>query len=57
MGYAAHRLWTTGTASLNPATVQLTKVWNGWRLAVFEMVELTFLVASKVQLYSPSSLD
>ncbi|KAL8992535.1 MAG: hypothetical protein Q9169_007022 [Polycauliona sp. 2 TL-2023] len=25
MGYAAHRSWATGTASLNPTTVQLTK--------------------------------
>ncbi|KAL8785447.1 MAG: hypothetical protein Q9213_003377 [Squamulea squamosa] len=25
MGYAAHRAWTTGTASLNPTTVQLAK--------------------------------
>ncbi|KAL8655855.1 MAG: hypothetical protein Q9226_002884 [Calogaya cf. arnoldii] len=25
MGYAAHRSWTTGTASLDPTTVQLTK--------------------------------
>ncbi len=26
MGYAAHRAWITGTASLNPITVQLAKV-------------------------------
>lgn len=25
MGYASYRAWTTGTASLNPNTVQLTK--------------------------------
>ncbi|KAL8839992.1 MAG: hypothetical protein Q9170_001534 [Blastenia crenularia] len=25
MGYSAYRAWTTGTASLNPSTVQLTK--------------------------------
>lgn len=25
MGYAAYKAWTTGTASLNPNTVQLTK--------------------------------
>lgn len=26
MGYSAYKAWTTGTASLNPNTVQLTKV-------------------------------
>ena len=26
MGYSAYRAWTTGMSSLNPATVELTKV-------------------------------
>jgi len=26
MGYAAHRAWTVGAGSINPTTVQLTKV-------------------------------
>ena len=28
MGYSAYRAWNTGTSSLNPSTIQLTKVLN-----------------------------
>lgn len=29
MGYAGYRAWTAGAGSINPATVQLTKVCVG----------------------------
>lgn len=42
MGYAAHRAWTIGTASLIPTTVQLTKVRNGRHCDIFEIPNSCF---------------
>ena len=56
MGYAAHRAWATGTASLNPTIVQLTKVRNGCHYDSFRGSELMSPVDSKAQRCSLCSL-
>ncbi|KAL9601377.1 MAG: hypothetical protein Q9219_002553 [cf. Caloplaca sp. 3 TL-2023] len=47
MGYSAYRAWTTGTRSLNPNTVQLTKVETAANLCKLDYRRLTCLATTQ----------